>query len=76
MATETKYNLNVPSIPDDEPIILFRAQDKFLPQLLHYYKMLSEAHDSAPTFVLDITKKRSDVIEWQTENKDKVKVPD
>jgi hypothetical protein len=41
MAIEQKYGkLNIPGIPDNEPIFIFRAQDVFAGHVLDYYAQL------------------------------------
>lgn len=76
MATETKYGVCVQEIPEDEPIILFRAQDKVLPLLLVVYALICQLLGSPREHIDAIWTKRSKVERWQDENADKVKVPD
>lgn len=41
MAIEQKYgNINVPGIPENEPIFIFRAQDCFVGAVLDFYAKL------------------------------------
>lgn len=43
MAREEKYgNIDIPGIPDDEPIFVFRAQDVFAPVILGHYANLRD----------------------------------
>lgn len=70
MAKEHKYNLDVPQIEGDEPIILFRAQDATLPALLETYAMLCRALGSPEQHVEHIRAIRSNVLFWQGKNKE------
>lgn len=76
MATESKYNLNVPQIPDGEPIILFRAKDITLPALLASYATLCRLLGSPSQHIDHIEAMRRNVMDWQAKNLDKVRAPD
>lgn len=66
-----------PNLGDDEGTITFRFQDKFVPQLLHYYYEMCNADMMSPEEQLVwIAQKRQEVIRWQEMNNDKVKAPD
>lgn len=61
-------------IPDDEPLILFRAQDKLLTALLEYYNELCQQAGS-PEEQLERVRERVELIrEWQERHS--TKVPD
>ncbi|MDP4038718.1 MAG: hypothetical protein Q8P54_02000 [bacterium] len=63
-------------IPMDEPLFLFRGKDKLLPRVLEQYKELSR-NAGSPQQQLDLLDQRiAEVKKWQTENPDKVKIPD
>lgn len=53
------------SIGEDEPVVVFRAQDKLLPVLLEYY--LDECQDagSPPHHLTGIHEARHQIIAWQ-----------
>jgi hypothetical protein len=59
----------------DEPIIVFRAQDKFLIDVLKFYAQLTEA-DTDDDFSNVVMARSMDVYEWQQANAGRVKVPD
>lgn len=68
-------------IPLDEPIFIFRAQDKFSVNVLEYYREL--VHDRSEIgreglheWEADLGSDTNDFINWQRDNRDKVKVPD
>lgn len=42
-------------IPDDEPVMLFRAQDKHFDKVLRYYRMLVEHDGGDPRIATAIT---------------------
>jgi hypothetical protein len=62
-------------IPEDEPLILFRAHDKLLlPLLEDYMKLCVEA--GSPEEHLGLLKQRIDAIKaWQEANVEKLKIP-
>lgn len=63
-------------IPDDEPVIVFRARDMTTVDLLAYYLMRCVKKDS-PKRHLDLIVQTIDTFRtWQAQNRDKVKVPD
>lgn len=71
MPKDAKYGqLNIPHIPDDEPIIVLRAQDVFaVAALKHYFIAASGACDKIH---LDLIRKTTDAfIAWPTK-----KIPD
>ena len=69
-------------IPKDEPIFIIRAQDKFSVKIIRYY------HDLVRDGVRNIPNKgfsewlsnvesiTNNFLNWQRDNRDKVKVPD
>ena len=63
-------------IPDDEPLILFRAKDKLLPQVIENYKRLCQAAGCQPQQVESLGPLVQQVKDWQTANAGKVKLPD
>lgn len=63
-------------LPEDEPLILFRAHDKLLVDLLTYYAKLCKDAGS-PDQQLTLLQKRIDEIKaWQSAHQDQLKVPD
>jgi len=61
-----------------EPYFVFRYKDKYLPQVLSYFdsilaeQSLTEEHPLRK----QLNETIQDVIDWQTKNKDKIKLPD
>jgi len=63
-------------IPDDEPVIVFRARDITTPDVLAYYLMRCVKKGS-PKRHLDIIVSTIELFrDWQHENLEQVKVPD
>lgn len=63
-------------IPTDEPLILFRGKDKLLPELLKRYQELCQQAGSPAGQIESLQKRIDTIIEWQTSNPDKLKIPD
>lgn len=63
-------------LPEDEPLILFRAHDPLLPELLERYNELC-IKAGCPQSQMDLLKGRIGLIKkWQAANPDKLKLPD
>jgi hypothetical protein len=56
------------NISDDEPVVVFRAQDKLLPALLEEYMMLCKDAGSPQHHIDRIKKTFAEVWHWQQEN--------
>ena len=63
-------------IPEDEPLILFRGKDKLLPGLLDHYAKLCREAGSPPQQYQGISQKADEIRRWQSNNQERVKVPD
>jgi hypothetical protein len=63
-------------IPEDEPVIVFRARDKATADLLDWYLHACEAAGSPERHLSLIRKTQATFADWQTANSDKVRVPD
>ena len=63
-------------IPDDEPLVLFRAKDKLLPQLLEDYNKLCQDAGCQAQQVETLGPLIQQVKDWQATHQDKVKLPD
>jgi len=76
MAIDNKYgkvNFEKPnSIGEDEPIVIFRAQDKLLPKLLMHYYDLCERAESPKKHLNLIMSAGARVLHWQSKNTTKV----
>jgi len=71
MAIDNKYgrvHLERGTIGDDEPVVVFRAQDGMLPYLLTSYRTLCELADSPARHLDGIDAARERVVAWQREN--------
>lgn len=78
MAKDNKYGdvvLEHGHIPEDEPVVVFRARDKHLPEILDLYHTLCQ-NGGSPVRHLDlINESMQEIIDWQNENPGKVRVP-
>lgn len=63
-------------LPDNEPMIMFRGQDKLLPELLEHYNELCTKAGSPQTQIEAINQRIESIKRWQAANPDRVKVPD
>jgi hypothetical protein len=68
-------------IPEDEPIFIIRAQDRFSVKLIQYYRKMVRDGSKVEVKKLfswyeNVGSVISDFINWQRDNRDKVKVPD
>lgn len=63
-------------IPDDEPLILFRAKDKLTPELLEHYKEMCQKAGCQPQQVDSLDELIQQFRDWQVANPDKVRLPD
>ncbi len=64
--TITKYDGT--TIPDDEPLFLFRAQDKLLPQVLAYYRKLRVKAGTLPENLTRMDEQIKAIKAWQKEH--------
>ncbi len=64
------------NIPDDEPVIVFRARDVTTPDLLAYYLMRCVKKGSPQRHLEILLTAINRFREWQAANPDKVRVPD
>jgi hypothetical protein len=75
MARDLKYGrvtLEHGTIGDDEPVVVFRAQDKLLPAVLSYYQAIALREGSPEKHLKGIEAARADVEEWQGWNRTQV----
>lgn len=61
-------------IPDDEPVIVFRAKDKLLPQVLAYYHMLCMEAGSPMRHLRILAEAHQRITGWQADHQ--TKTPD
>ncbi len=68
MAIDRKYGhvtLERGTIDDDEPVVVFRARDQFLPDVLALYYEMCRNAGSPERHLEGIAITRDDVVEWQ-----------
>jgi len=64
-------------IPDDEPVILFRGQDIFTPQVALAYLAILEKNNLGQTPLAGLMRRGlARVQQWQGEHPDRIKIPD
>lgn len=71
MAIDSKYgrvDLERGTIGEDEPVVVFRAQDKLLLKVLSAYHHLAEEAGSPPKHLAGIDATAKTVAEWQREH--------
>lgn len=61
-------------IPEEEPLMLFRAQDRLLPEVIRHYLALRSAAGSPPTPKLE--RFLSQIEAWQKAAPNRTKLPD
>lgn len=79
MAIEYKYGKVTTergNIPDDEPVVVFRAQDRMLPMVMRHYKELCATHKSPQGHLDRIEDTWRKILEWQAAHPTQHKVPD
>lgn len=76
MAKEAKYDVVIDSIPDGEPIMLFRAKDLAMPAMLECYATICEQLGSPTQHVDHVRAIKQKVLDFQRTNRDVVKAPD
>ena len=77
MAIDNKYGkvtFDEPNtIGEDEPVMVFRAADPLLPELLMSYHQLCESQGSPDVHLDLIEVNRSKIVEWQIDHEDQVR---
>ena len=63
-------------IPEDEPVIVFRASDKLLAPLLSEYHKMCDKAGSPPRHLLLVEANYTRVADWQEAHADRVRTPD
>lgn len=79
MGTDGKYGRVTTEhgdIPDDEPVIVFRARDRLVPPMLDEYLQLCRDEGSPQRHLDLVTKAMHQIIDWQREHQDRVRTPD
>lgn len=78
MAIDAKYGkvtLEHGTIGEDEPVVVFRAQDKHLPKLLAYYHLFCLREESPKRHLDLILESRDKVMVWQKSHPARVRTP-
>lgn len=68
MAIDGKYGrvtLEKGTVADDEPVVVFRAQDKLLPEVLEHYRKLCVDSGSPAHHLYRIDQSIEEIREWQ-----------
>jgi hypothetical protein len=79
MGTDGKYGRVTTEhgdIPDDEPVIVFRARDRLTMPLLEYYQQLCQGAGSPQRHLELIGKTHDEFGRWQEAHPDQVRTPD
>lgn len=79
MGYDRKYGLVTTEhgdIPADEPVIVFRGQDRHLPKVLAFYHFLCLTASSPMRHLRIIAESARHIQGWQDDNPDKVRNPD
>jgi hypothetical protein len=63
------------TIGEDEPIFVFRAQDKILPIVLEFYATMCEEAGSPPEHINIILTRKNEILAWQENRSNKTKIP-
>lgn len=78
MAIDLKYGkvtMEKGDVGEDEPVIVFRAQDMLVPKLLGYYHLFCLKAGSPRHHLDAILNAREKIIAWQIEHVTQIKVP-
>jgi len=71
MGIDNKYGhvtLERGTVGDDEPVVVFRAQDKLLPKILSIYRFLCEVGGSPQVHLDLLDKSQAQVLAWQQDH--------
>lgn len=63
-------------IPDDEPVIVFRARDAHTPGVLAHYLKMCDQEGSPYRHLRLVAETLTRFIRWQEDNPDQVRIPD
>lgn len=64
------------TIGEDEPVIVFRAQDVHVPAMLDFYRQTCAAGGAGQEHIEAIDHARRECARWQDAHRDQVKLPD
>jgi hypothetical protein len=63
------------TIAEDEPVVVFRAQDKLLPALLDVYARMCADAGSPAHHIARINESRDEIADWQEQEHHHTQVP-
>jgi len=63
-------------IPDDEPVIVFRARDKMVPAMISFYRSLCQDNGSPQRHLDLIQRCANNIIQWQADHPERTRQPD
>jgi hypothetical protein len=77
VAQDNKYGkVDIPGIPDDEPVFIIRGKDEAAPEAVHAYGDEATNIGASDEFVESVHKRAHEIHQWQLANGDLVKIPD
>lgn len=77
MATDQKFgNVDIPGIPEGEPIFIIRAKDKASVDAIRDYASYAADAGASEEFLNAVDGRVEEFRKWQEENPDLVSVPD
>lgn len=77
MAKDLKFgDIDVPGIPEDEPVFIIRAQDIASIDAILGYATEAEDHGAAPELLSGVMNVVSKFEQWRSANPERVKIPD
>lgn len=79
MAVDSKFGqLEIPGIPEDEPVFVIRAKDAISAMAVSAYKdiRLNQSEPPSEEFVDHLDDEVSKFVLWQADNPELVKLPD
>lgn len=77
MAQDRKYGaVEIPGIPDDEPVFIIRAKDKCSPRAIRRYAEEAEGVGASAELLADVEQVAQIFDRWQADWEPIVKVPD
>lgn len=79
MAYDLKYgkvSTTLGDIPEDELVMVFRAKDALVPNMLDEYLKLAIEAGCTPGFQTKVAMMRGALRTWQIEHEDRVRIPD
>lgn len=77
MAIDNKYGkIDIPGIPDDEPVFVIVAQDKLAPEAIKGYSSIAYSYGAPKEFVSRVVSVADQFSAWQQDNLELVDLPD